>query len=90
MAEVLRITTVPGAAGRQELRVEGRLVGPWVDELRRVTASPGAPDRLRIDLSAVTFADAAGVALVRGLVASGAELVAVSPVLEPLLDAGHR
>ena len=48
------------------LRVEGRLIGPWVAELekcwRSVLASASGA-MLRVDLSGVTFIDAAGKAV---------------------------
>jgi anti-anti-sigma regulatory factor len=63
---MLRIThdidaTTTGAI----LRLEGRVVGPWVDELRRACLEQhAAPHRpLTIDLGAVTFVDSAGIAL---------------------------
>ena len=61
--------------GTLSLVVEGRLVGPWVDELRRVSAkhiSGSLP--LRIDLSGVTAMDARGQGLLDQLRQQGATL----------------
>lgn len=59
---MLKITTEPGTEGTT-LKLEGKIAGPWVEELERAwTASALACDRARItvDLSAVTFIDAEG------------------------------
>ena len=64
---MFRITPTDGD-GERTLRLEGRLVEPWVGELLstcREAASAGC--RLMLDLSGVTFVDAAGVACLRGL-----------------------
>jgi anti-anti-sigma regulatory factor len=61
------------------LQLEGRLAGPWVEELERSWAS-AVSDRnkrpLRIDLSAVTYVDAGGKDLLKRLYREGAEFVA--------------
>ena len=46
------------------LKLEGRIVGPWVDELRRAYMERTADSRcpLTIDLRDVTFIDPAGIA----------------------------
>jgi ABC-type transporter Mla MlaB component len=64
------------------LRLEGQVRGPWVPELRRVCAAagPGA-DRLELDLTGVTFVDAAGVSLFRELVSNGALVFNCSPFI---------
>jgi hypothetical protein len=86
---VLRITIEPGAGERpSRVKLEGRLVGPWVDELRRVTRPLGS--RLDLDLSALTFADPEGAALIRQLRQAGAVFSGASPVVEPLLERGDR
>jgi hypothetical protein len=81
---MLRITVVEGTSGVSRIKLEGRLVGPWVDELRRVTAA--LPGTLALDLSALTFADAGGTALIQGLRAAGAVFDSASPVVGPLLE----
>jgi len=50
------------------LKLEGKLIGPWVDELRRACdelATP--PSGLHLNLSAVTFIDSAGINLLGDL-----------------------
>jgi anti-anti-sigma regulatory factor len=51
-------------ASQSILRLEGRIVGPWVDELRRayVERTANSPCSLTIDLRDVTFIDSGGIA----------------------------
>ena len=60
-------------------RLEGRLEGAWVDELetcwRGLVARAGTP-ALRVDLTGVTFVDAAGKAQLAVMHREGAEFVA--------------
>jgi anti-anti-sigma regulatory factor len=82
---MLRITPTDDD-GERTLRLEGRLVEPWVGELLgacRETA--GAGRRLVLDLSGVTFVDAAGVACLRGLRDQGAALRGCSAFINELL-----
>ena len=83
---MLRISQAQGHDSIWTLRLEGKLVGPWVTELARsCNELPSPTDRLRLDLSAVTFADAPGVALLRDLLARGATLAACSGLVAALL-----
>ncbi len=74
---MLRITT-HFAQDALTFQVEGRLVGPWVAELRGCWQQTPQRDRhaARIDLRAVTFVDAAGERLLTELHRQGATLVA--------------
>ena len=75
---MLRITTTIRPEGTA-LALEGRLAGPWVEELARswtsLTAARDARS-VRVLLDAVTFVDVAGKALLRSMHAQGATLVA--------------
>jgi anti-anti-sigma regulatory factor len=72
---VLRIT-IEEAAGETTVALDGRLAGPWVDELARslesLTADGGGSIRVRLD--GVTFIDDAGRALLRTVHSRGASL----------------
>jgi anti-anti-sigma regulatory factor len=90
---VLKITMVETATDRRWI-VQGRLVGPWVSELR--TAWKGAHKRQDkraciIDLNDVTFIDKSGERLLRAMSKKGAQLIAtgmyVRHVLEQFRDA---
>ncbi len=65
---MLRIEFAEGPGDAATLKLEGRVIGPWVDELRRVcerVLASGA--RLTLDLSDVSFVDRAGIRLFRSL-----------------------
>jgi ABC-type transporter Mla MlaB component len=60
-------------------QLEGRLAGPWLRELEECWRSTLARQRrpiLRVDLTGVTFIDAAGKACLADLHRQGAEFVA--------------
>jgi len=61
-ATMLRIT-VNTDPERPAIKLEGKLAGPWVDELLQtwnVVASNYSPKKILVDLSNVTFIDAEG------------------------------
>jgi anti-anti-sigma regulatory factor len=83
---VLRITRVNPGETPVLLKLEGHLRGPWVPELRRVAAlstADGSP--VVLDLEGVSLVDAAGVALLRTLVAQRAELCGASTFVASLV-----
>lgn len=83
---MLKITRTKTTHADQYIVVEGKLLGPWVDVARSVCVPPSAPAvHTRLDLSAVTFADEAGIQLLRDLVSQGAQIVACSTYVGELL-----
>jgi hypothetical protein len=65
------------------LKLEGRVVGPWVDELRRICEPLLIGQRsLTLDLAEVSYADAEGVATLKRFKSNGVELANCSPFLE--------
>ena len=66
---MLRITVVESSSSGVRLRVEGRLTDRWVEELRRTCDLHALSDgiRLTLDLADVSFADAAGIELLKEL-----------------------
>ena len=75
---MLKITTVTNAESTA-LRLEGRLAGPWVQELERCwdsTVATATNHPLTVDLSAVTYVDSDGKDLLRKIHQQGAKLVA--------------
>ncbi len=88
---MLRITHTPGPDSISVLRLEGKLLGPWVTELVRLCNElPASPDCLRLDLSGVNFVDASGVAVLRDLIGRGATLAGCSGLVAELLQRGSR
>jgi anti-anti-sigma regulatory factor len=66
---MLRVTVVESSRETVRLRVEGRVVSPCVEELRRSCEVQALSDgiRLTLDLADVSFVDAAGVELLKEL-----------------------
>jgi anti-anti-sigma regulatory factor len=85
---VLKITRLFPRGPGLTIKLEGELLGSWVGSVRDACAVRGRrPRHLRLDLAAVTYVDAAGVQLLRDLVAEGAEIAACSSFVGELL---HR
>ena len=78
---MLRITELDSTAG-QSLRVEGRLAGAWVDELRRACEQYRAR---ALDLRGLQTVDADGLKLLRQLSRDGIVLERLSGYLGALL-----
>ncbi|MCI0426579.1 MAG: STAS domain-containing protein [Nitrospiraceae bacterium] len=76
---MLKITTLISTESTT-LRLEGRLAGPWVQELERcwVSTVVGMSKRhpFSVDLSAVTYVDSDGKDLLKKIHQQGAKLVA--------------
>ena len=65
---MLRISIINESEDRIRLNVEGRLVGPWVDELREQSARAlSQAKEVILDLERLWFMDAPGTALLREL-----------------------
>jgi ABC-type transporter Mla MlaB component len=88
-AHMLRIS-VEGFSKRDEtLRLEGHLVGPWVEQLQLSCEQViGGSKRLTLDLTAVSFADRDGVALLRELKARDVAITNCSPFIAHQLKDG--
>jgi hypothetical protein len=73
---MLRIATLETPGNGATLSLEGRVIGPWVDELRqsceRILATGAS---LTLDLSEVAFVERSGVRLLQNLVDGGVTVV---------------
>lgn len=74
---MLKITTQPGTKSTK-LLLEGRLAGPWVEELKACWSkgSGSQQSHMVVDLSGVTFIDPEGKALLITMWKRGAKLQA--------------
>lgn len=85
----LRIT-IEEKAEATALKLEGRIAGPWVAELSRTWAEikPQLKSRkLSIDLRGTTYADIAGLEVLRAIYAQGtAELMTSTPWTQYLAE----
>jgi anti-anti-sigma regulatory factor len=85
---VLKITRLPRKGRMLTVKLEGVILGPWVDTVREAcTSRRRGPRRLGLDLAAVTYVDAAGVRLLRDLIRAGVEIAACSSFVAELLRA---
>jgi hypothetical protein len=86
---MLRITIHEGD-GEMEIKLEGRVAGPWVAELSRAWVEMApllASRKLSLDLRSVTFADAVGTQALKDIYTlTGAELVADTPWAQSLVE----
>ena len=79
---MLKISETKKANQSVTLQLEGRVVGPWVDELRQICEPLLASGtKLTLDLADVSFADESGVVLLKGLERRGSMLFSPSPFL---------
>jgi anti-anti-sigma regulatory factor len=86
--DVLKITMTETPAERRWV-VQGRLVGPWVSELRTTWKRTHASQDNRpciIDLNDVTFIDKSGERLLRALAKKGAQLIATGVYIQHVLE----
>lgn len=67
------------------VKLEGRLVGPWVAELEGVLAAVEDLHALTLELEGVSHADEAGLAVLRLALARGARVSSVSGFVACLL-----
>lgn len=83
---MLRITRVVEGPSWTTLRVEGRIVAEWVSVLERECWPALEEYRpVQLDLSAVTFIDSRGVAVLRHLGANEFKVIKCPEFIEELL-----
>ena len=83
---MLRISQAGKANHSVTLKLEGRVVGPWVGELRQVCETLLTEGRtLKLDFADVTFADASGVAALSSFKSRGVTFTNCSPFVEEQL-----
>jgi ABC-type transporter Mla MlaB component len=84
---MLRITSTDCGNRNITLRLEGRIVGPWVTELWKACEKiMGEGLRLELDLAEVSFLEPAGVVLVSSLRSRGVLLTQCSAFVEAQLE----
>jgi ABC-type transporter Mla MlaB component len=65
---VLKISVTNESGGATNFLLEGKLVGPWVEELRRLSEAALATSKaLNLDLEKLWFVDSQGIALLLDL-----------------------
>lgn len=85
--------TVRGGPRAITITLEGRIIGPWVEELRRTweELDPSSESkRCCVDLRGVTFVDAAGQALLQEMYRVGADFLSNSVMTRHLIEEIQR
>jgi hypothetical protein len=68
------------------LKLEGKLLGPWIGELESACGASRVPvDRVRLDLCDLTFVDATGALFLARLIRDGARVIACSGFVAEML-----
>jgi len=87
---MLRITVVESSESTVTLRVEGRITGSAVEELRTACEVHTSADevQLSLELADVSFADAAGILLLKELGSRGVGLIRANPFMAEQVKEG--
>jgi hypothetical protein len=88
---VLKITETLRKESAITFKLEGKVLAPWLDELRRICAQPpNGSRRISLDLAGVTFVDAAAAELMRELIRQGIAVTRCSGFVAELLHVGKK
>jgi ABC-type transporter Mla MlaB component len=85
---MLRIT-IHNEATKTRFIIEGRLVGPWVDELRKCWRAARLHEncpKLQVDLTSVTLIDSEAKKLLAEMHRNGARLFAVGLMTQAIIE----
>jgi len=88
---MLKISIVESSEKLVMVRLEGQIVGPWVEALRKaVDGELSDHKKLILDLSDVSFVDFNGISLLTTLTARQAALLNAQPFVAELLKSARR
>jgi hypothetical protein len=89
---VLRLWRVPAEGTVLQFRVEGQIIGEWVDLVAQECAAARREfPRIVLDLTDVTYADSRGLAMLRALDPASISIANATPLLlERLNEGGNR
>lgn len=84
---MLKISRSEGSGSTCTLKLEGKLLAPWIDELASACRwFPTSTERVRLDLASLTFVDAEGVRFLKSLIREGIEVIACSGFVAEMLQ----
>lgn len=84
---MLRITPLAPVHEVRRLKLEGRLIGDWVEVLKlEIERAQGEDSELELELAGVEFADSEALTLLLAVADQGVRLVGCSPLLTSLLE----
>lgn len=88
---MLMITRSEGSDLTRTLKIEGKLLAPWIGELESACCEPHVtPGRVCLDLRDLTFIDAAGARFLASLIREGARVIACSGFVAEMLHLERR
>ncbi|MBX7165892.1 MAG: STAS domain-containing protein [Pirellulales bacterium] len=88
---MLRVTPLPDEQPGLNLKLEGKLIGLWVDEFRSFCASCEPQSHpLRLDLADVTFVDANGIHCLQDLLRQGAQIYRCSGFVAEIIELASK
>ena len=83
---MLKLTGTSRKEGTLTFKLEGQILAPWVSAVRDAcTQQPPRDEQLCLDLTDVTYADAAGTQLLRDLMRERVQIAACSRFVAELL-----
>jgi len=82
---MLKVTQSKHDDGQSTYKFEGKLIEPWVSEVRGLFSDGNAPQHSQLDLARVTFVDHAGLEFLSQLVCRGIRIASCSPYVAELL-----
>jgi len=82
---MFRITRIPGAS-TTILKVEGKLLAPWLDEFQTAVSNDSSTVPISLDLSGVTFVDTAGLEVLAAMIRRGLVVSSCSNFVAALLQ----
>ncbi len=83
---MLRVTQSSAGDKGPILKLEGKLIQPWVDEVGSLLNDGILASGSRLDLSSLSFIDEAGAKLLRRLLGQGFQIESCSPYVAELLQ----
>ncbi len=88
---MLRITVITESK-KTVLKVEGKLIGPWVRELERcwgLATDRNHQEPIQVDLTDVAFVDSVGKELIGKMCCKGADLLVAGPLMTSIVNEMH-
>jgi ABC-type transporter Mla MlaB component len=83
---MLMITRLDASDRKGTLKLEGKLVAPWIDELQTACREAFVnSSQIRLDLRGLTFVDAEGARLLASLIRDGALVIGCSGFVAEML-----
>lgn len=82
---MLKITQLSGPGREHVLKLEGKLLGPWIAELDHACRRSPNASPVVLDLSGLVFADAAGTRALRELMQQGIVVANCPPLVTEML-----